>query len=129
MYLEMLQQGLTQHHWSSTPADKGMLDFHQFTAGMAAAAMRVVIRDMSLAANAHTSSSTGVHVHDVSNDLHIITGHGTGDGKQGSVLQPVIIGMLKEQGIDCHVNPDNKGRLLVKGSELQQYIATATFQN
>jgi hypothetical protein len=119
----MLQHGLTQHHWNSTPADKGMLDFHEFTVGMAAAAVRIVLRDMLLALNADTSTPTGAHVHDVNSDLHIITGHGTHDGKQGSVLQPVIISMLKCIGIDCCVNSTNKGRLIVKSSELQQYAA------
>eukprot|EP00953_Heterococcus_sp_UTEX-ZZ885_P014937 8426-Heterococcus_DN1.PRE.1 len=128
LYLEMLQRGLTHYHWNSTPADKGMLDFHDFGIGMAAAAIRIVLRDMSYKLlNKSISSAVGAHVHDVNSDLHIITGHAMHrDHRVGSALQPVIINLLKQQGIDCHVNSDNKGRLLVKASELQKYVATAT---
>jgi hypothetical protein len=36
--------------------------------------------------------------------------------------------MLKERGIDCQVHPDNKGRLIIQSSELQQYTARAVPQ-
>jgi hypothetical protein len=89
----MLQRGLTQSHWSIN--NKGMLDFHDFTEGMAAAAMRIVLRDMVLHKAAVRTSISGsrnsaLYVHPIANDLHIITGHGTGEGKQGSVLQPLL---------------------------------------
>jgi pentatricopeptide repeat protein len=44
MYIEMLQHGLTLQHWSKR--HQGMLDFHDFSVGMAAAAMRIVLRDV-----------------------------------------------------------------------------------
>jgi pentatricopeptide repeat protein len=121
MYVEMLQCGITQHHWSKVR--QGMLYFHDFTVGMAAAAMRIVLRDILWATDSDASSNSDVHVHDVCSDLHIITGHATHrKDKDGSVLQQVIISMLKQQGIDCRINSDNKGRLIVKSSELQRYV-------
>jgi pentatricopeptide repeat protein len=132
LYLEMLQRGLTHYHWNRTPADKGMLDLHNFGIGMAAAVMRIVLRDMLLKSDKSESdpkSSSDAYVHDMNSDLHIITGHAMHrDVRVGSALQPVIINLLKQQGIDCHVNPNNKGRLLVKASDLQKYVATATSQ-
>jgi pentatricopeptide repeat protein len=117
MYLEMLQRGLTLSHWSTRRT--GMLDFHGFTEGMAAAAMRIVLRDMvSPNATARTSS-----VHPIANDLHIITGHGTGEGKQGSVLQPLIMNMLKQLRIDCSIDARNKDRVIVKSGALQELAA------
>jgi pentatricopeptide repeat protein len=126
LYAEMFKQGLIQSHWSAT--NKGKLDFHEFTEGMAAAAMRVVLRDMvshNTAANENSSSSVS-YVHPIANDLHIITGHGTGDGKQGSVLQPVLIAMLKQLSIECKVHPYNRGRLVVSSSNLKGYAARVT---
>jgi pentatricopeptide repeat protein len=132
MYSEMLQNRLTQSHWSNAAADRGMLDLHLFSVGMAAAAVRLVLRGMLQTTNSDTcSSSTAAvqHVHDVRSDLHIITGHAMRrEAKGASVLQPVIISMLKQRGIDCQVHPDNKGRLIVKSSELQQYAARAGVQ-
>jgi pentatricopeptide repeat protein len=76
LYVETLEQGLTAHHWSTT--DKGKLDFHKFTEGMAAAAMRIVLREIAAhkaaARNANSSSSTS-YVHPITKDLHIVTGH------------------------------------------------------
>lgn len=69
-------------------------------------------------------SNRAGHVHDPSKDLHIITGHAQNRaGKQGSTLQPVIIDMLDTLGIECSINPRNKGQLIVTSSQLQQYIA------
>jgi pentatricopeptide repeat protein len=124
LYIEMLESGLTKHHWSTK--DRGKLDFHDFTEGMAAAAMRLVLRaSVAQAATAHTSRGSAtelyMYVHPIETDLHIITGHGTGDGKQGSVLQPAIIQLLKQLHIERHVSSNNKGRLVGSSSELQQY--------
>ena len=106
-----------------------MLDFHDFSVGMAAAAVRIVLRELLQPTDSETSttsSTTAVYAHDMSRDLHIITGHATHRADKGcSVLQPVIISMLKERGIDCQVNPDNKGRLIVRSSKLQRYVAAA----
>jgi hypothetical protein len=77
-----------------------MLDFHDFTEGITAAAMRIVLRD--LASQKVAARNSGVsYVHPIADDLHIIAGHGTGDGEQGSVLQPLVMNMLKhsEQNI------------------------------
>jgi pentatricopeptide repeat protein len=132
MYSAMLRKGLTQSHWSSAAADRGMLDLHLFSVGMAAAAVRIVLRDMlqSVGSDTSSSSTTAVqHVHDANSNLHIITGHAMRrEDKGASVLQPVIISMLKERGIDCQVHPDNKGRLIIQSSELQQYTARAVPQ-
>jgi hypothetical protein len=125
MYLEMLQRGFVQHHWSSAPADIGMLlDFHKFSVGMVAAAVRIVLHDISIAANTDTSSNSDVHVHDVNSDLHIITGHAMHrEERDGSVLQPVIIDIPEQFGIHCSVDARNKGLLIVKSSELKRYVA------
>jgi pentatricopeptide repeat protein len=121
MYLVMLQQGLVPHHWSTVR--QGMLDFHDFTVGMTAAAMRIVLRDILLATDPDKKSSSDAYVHDVNSDLHIITGHAMHRAdKDGSVLQPVIVSMLEGIGVNCYVNADNKGRLTVRSSELQRYV-------
>jgi pentatricopeptide repeat protein len=122
LYVEMLQKGLNKHHWSTR--DKGKLDFHDLTEGMAAAAMRLVLRAtvaQATAADSASSSATELYVHPIHSDLQIITGHGTSDGKQGSVLQPVIMNLLQQLNIEYHVSPSNKGRLIVNSSNLQQY--------
>jgi hypothetical protein len=102
-----------------------MLAFHEFTEGMAAAAMRIVLRDIvKQKATAHTSGSShsASFVHPIVSDLHMITGHAMHRvERDGSVLQPAIIQLLKQQGIHCQVNPNNMGRLIVTSSELQQY--------
>jgi pentatricopeptide repeat protein len=125
-YLEMLQRGLTLSHWSAT--DEGIIDFHEFTEGMAVVAMRIVLRDIAeQKASVCTSGirNSASYVHPIADDLHIITGHGTGVGKQGSVLQPAIIALLKQLNIECYVSPSNQGRLIVGNSALQQYAAKA----
>jgi pentatricopeptide repeat protein len=128
MYLEMLERGLRLSHWSTR--DKGKLDFHDFTEGMAAAAMRIALRAIAYSvgqtttATAHDdSSSSASYVHPIGNDLHIITGHGTGDGKQGSVLQPLVLNMLRQLNIECCINARNKGMVTVKSDALQKYAA------
>jgi pentatricopeptide repeat protein len=123
LYIETFKQGLIQSHWSTRV--KGMLDFHVFSEGMAAAAMRIVLRDtVSDKARAHSGNASVSYVHPIANDLHIITGHAMNrEERDGSVLQPVLIAMLKELGMQCYVNPENKGRLLITSSELQQYAA------
>eukprot|EP00953_Heterococcus_sp_UTEX-ZZ885_P002706 1980-Heterococcus_DN1.PRE.1 len=112
MYSEMFKLGLTSSHWSTR--DKGKLDFHKFTEGMAAAAMRIVLREIveqkAAARTGNSSNSNSAsYVHSIATDLHIITGHGTGDGKQGSVLQPALIRMLKQLNVDCIISARNKG--------------------
>jgi pentatricopeptide repeat protein len=114
-YLTMLERGLTLSHWSLR--DKGKLDFHQFTEGVAAAALRIVLR----AIVEQKATDCASYVHPIANALHIITGHGTGDGKQGSVLQPVLIAMLKQLKIKCYINPNSKGRLVISSSNLRQH--------
>jgi pentatricopeptide repeat protein len=123
LYVDMLERGLIQTHWSKTR--DGMLDLREFSVGTAAAAVRVVLRDLSekVLLSGKTSSTTDAYVLDVNSDLHIITGHAVHrEDRDGCALQPVIISMLKQQGIDCYVNPDNKGRLIVKSSELMRYV-------
>jgi pentatricopeptide repeat protein len=75
LYLEMLQRGLIQFHWSVR--NSGMLDFHDFNEGMAAAALRIVLRDIvAQKATAYTGASSGEsYVHPIANDFYIITGH------------------------------------------------------
>jgi hypothetical protein len=94
---------------------------------MAAAAMRIVLRDMvSHKAAARTSgsgNSSASYVHPIATDLHIITGHGTGEGKHGSVLQPLVMSMLEQLNIECSIDAYNKGMVTVKSSALQQYAA------
>jgi pentatricopeptide repeat protein len=131
MYLEMHQRGLTVSHWSAR--EKHSLDFHDFSEGMAAAAMRIVLREMvsqQAVAQADSSSSSATSnaptVHVAANDLYIITGHGTGEGKQGSVLQPLVTSMLKQLNIECYVDPTNKGRLIARSSSLQHYKRNVT---
>jgi pentatricopeptide repeat protein len=122
MYIEMLQHGLALQHWSKR--HQGMLDFHDCTVGMAAAAVRIVLRDMLHTANSIMSSSSDAYVHDVSSDLHIITGHAMHrEHRDGSVLQPIIIDMLKQLGLQCSVDARNKGLLIVTSSELKGYVA------
>jgi hypothetical protein len=129
MYADMLQRGLTLSHWSATV--EGMLDFHAFTEGMTAAAMRIALRDIvSHNATARTgnssSSNSASYVHPIGNDLHIITGHAMHRvGRDGSVLQPLVINMLKQLNIESYVSATNQGRLTVKSSALQHYAARA----
>jgi hypothetical protein len=116
---------LIQDHWSSK--HKGKLDFHYFTVGQAAAAMRIVLWDMIPQEVKLSSSSNSSHVHDVKRDLHVITGHAMNrEDKAGSVLQPYIINMLKKQNIECVVNPNNIGRLVATSNQLQQFVARST---
>jgi pentatricopeptide repeat protein len=126
MYIEMLQQGLTVSHWST--AIKGMLDFHNFTEGMTAAAMRIVLRAMILhnatAARNIVSSSSASYVHPIANDLHIITGHAMNrEGKDSSIVQETVIDTLTQRSIECSVNARNKGMVTVKNSALQACAA------
>jgi hypothetical protein len=91
---------------------------------MAAAAivLRGSVVQVATASNGNSSAiEVYKYVHPIHNDLYIITGHGTGDGKQGGVLQPAIVQLLKQLNIQCHVSPANKGRLVVSSSELKQY--------
>jgi pentatricopeptide repeat protein len=132
MYSEMVQRGLTLSHWSTV--SKGKLDFHDFSEGMTAAAMRIVLRDMvSHKAAVRTSgsgNSSASYVHPITVDLHIITGHAMHrEDRDGSVLQPLIMNLLKEVHVECSVNAHNKGMLTVKNSALQHYAARiATMQ-
>jgi hypothetical protein len=93
--------------------------------GMAAAAVRIVVRDImtqTATARKGNSSSSSSYVHPIAYDLHIITGHALNrEGKDSSIVQETVIGMLKQLNIDCYINPNNKGRVVVSSSNLQQY--------
>jgi pentatricopeptide repeat protein len=127
LYVEMFRQGVTLSHWSKT--DKGKLDFHDFTEGMTAAAMRIVLRaivEQNTAAHSGTSN-TESYVHPIANDLHIITGHAMHrEDRDGSVLQLLILNMLQLLDIQCSVNARNKGMVTVMSSDLKQYAARVT---
>jgi hypothetical protein len=124
MYIEMHKLGLTLSHWSTRR--KGMLDFHTFTKGMAAAAMRIVLRDIvsykATARAGNTSSSNSAsYVHPIANDLRIITGHAMHrEERDGSVLLPLIMNMRKQLRIECSIDARNKGRVIVKSNALQE---------
>jgi hypothetical protein len=45
--------------------------------------------------------------------------------RDGSVLQPLIMNILKQLNIECYVSPSNKGMVTVTSSALQQYAAKA----
>jgi pentatricopeptide repeat protein len=127
LYLEMQERGLVLSHWSTR--DKGKLDFHDFTEGMAAAAMKIVLCDIVLCrATARKSNSSdsnsASYVHPIHYDLHIITGQAMHrQHKDGSVLQPLIMNMLKQLNIECSINKRNTGMVTVKSSALQEYAA------
>jgi hypothetical protein len=125
----MLQRGLIPSHWSIIV--QGVLDFHEFTEGMATAAVRIVLRAIVARKKEveqnRNSIADAPYVHPIANDLHIITGHALHRAERdGSVLQPSIIEMLKQEGVHCQVNPDNKGRLIVTSSALSQYAKRAS---
>eukprot|EP00953_Heterococcus_sp_UTEX-ZZ885_P021065 11765-Heterococcus_DN1.PRE.1 len=126
LYLEMFGQGLIRSHWSIR--DLGKLDFHDFTEGMAAAAMRIVLRDIAIhnatARKEFNSSASLSYVHPIGNDLHIITGHAMHrEDRDGSVLQPLVMSILKQLHVECCINARNKGMVTVKSSALVQYAA------
>jgi pentatricopeptide repeat protein len=128
LYLEMLERGLTLSHWSAI--DKGMIDFHEFTEGMAVAAMRIVLRDIVAQVTTDISGSrnSASYVQPISNDLHIITGHAmhrSREERDSSVLQPLVMNMLKQLNIECYVSPSSKGRLIVSSSSLLRYKHSA----
>jgi pentatricopeptide repeat protein len=120
LYAEVLGRGLLQH-WSTHVTDKGMLDFHEYSIGMALAAMRLVLHDMC---SYDTHSDSTHYVHSPATDLIIITGHASNRQDQdGSILQPHIIEYCSKLGIVCTVSIKNKGRLVIAAAQLQQYIA------
>jgi pentatricopeptide repeat protein len=96
LYIEMLKRSLTKRHWSVE--DRGKLDSHDFTEGMAAAA--IVLRGSVVQVTASNGNSSAIEVYKyvppIDSDLHIITGHGTNDGKQDCVLQPAIVRTVSE---------------------------------
>jgi hypothetical protein len=109
-----------------------MLDFHAFTEGMTAAAMRIVLRDVvSHKATANGDSTSGIissasvsYRHPVANDLHIITGHAMHrQDRDGSLLQPLVMNMLKRLRIECSIDAHNKGRVIVRSSALRDLAA------
>jgi pentatricopeptide repeat protein len=86
LYAEVLSRGLRQH-WSVKR--KGMLDFHEYSIGMALAALRSVLQDMC---SYDVQSDSTHHVHNPATDLVIITGHASSrQDRDGSILQPCII--------------------------------------
>eukprot|EP00953_Heterococcus_sp_UTEX-ZZ885_P009737 5710-Heterococcus_DN1.PRE.1 len=98
-----------------------MLDFHEYSIGMALAALRLVLRDMC---SYDTQSDSTHYVHNPATDLIIITGHASSRQDQdGSILQPCIIEYCNKLGILCKVDFRNKGRLIISAAQLQQYIA------
>jgi pentatricopeptide repeat protein len=124
LYLQMYERGLVLSHWSTR--DKGKLDFHDFTEGMAAAAMRIVLREMVSHKGTARKRTSVSYVHPIANDLHIITGHAMHrEDKHGSILQRLVMNMLKQLNIECSINARNKGMVTVKSSALQQHAATA----
>jgi pentatricopeptide repeat protein len=124
LYVEMLERGLTLSQWSIN--NKGMLDFHDFSEGMAAAAMRIVLRDMMphKAGVTSSSSSNTRYVHPIAKDLRIITGHALKrQEKDGSVLQRLVMNMLKQLKIECSIDAHNKGMVIAKSGALQELAA------
>eukprot|EP00953_Heterococcus_sp_UTEX-ZZ885_P001475 1321-Heterococcus_DN1.PRE.2 len=118
MYAEVLSRGLLQH-WSVV--SKGMLDFHDYSIGMALAAMRLVLRDMC---SYSVQSDSKYDTHNPATNLVIITGHASSrQDRDGSILQPYTIDYCSKLGIVCKVHVKNKGRLIITAAQLQQYIA------
>jgi hypothetical protein len=101
----VLSRGLRQ---LCSNAVSGMLDFHEYSSGMALAAMRLVLRDMC---TYDTHSDSKHYVHNPATNLVIITGHASSRRDQdGSILQPCIIDYCSKLGIVCTVHVKNKGR-------------------
>jgi pentatricopeptide repeat protein len=120
LYAEVLSRRLRQQ-WSTHVPDKGMLDFHAYTASMTRAAMRLVLRDMR---SYDTKSNSKHYIHNPTTDLVIITGHASSRGNvDGSILQPYIMDYCKKQGIVCTISRIYKGRLIITAAQLQQYTA------
>jgi hypothetical protein len=100
---------------------------------MAAAALRIVIRDIvshkTATARKVVSSSTVSYVHPITKDLHIVTGHAMNrQGKNSSIVQETVVDALKQLSIECSVNARNKGMVTVKSSALQQYAVRVALQ-
>jgi hypothetical protein len=51
------------------------------------------------------------------------------EDRDGSVLQPLVMSMLKQLNIECSVNARNKGMLTVPSSALKRYAARVATGN
>jgi pentatricopeptide repeat protein len=64
-----------------------------------------------------------MHVHTAHSDLYIITGHGSRRPVYGtSKLQPAVLAVLQQLGIECIRHSTNSGLLVVPARSLQQYL-------
>jgi pentatricopeptide repeat protein len=63
------------------------------------------------------------HVHSAHSDLYIISGHGSRRPVHDtSKLQPAVIAVLQQLGIECKRHSTNSGLLIVPAESLQQYL-------
>jgi pentatricopeptide repeat protein len=70
-----------------------------------------------------SAASWRMHVHTAHSDLYIITGHGNRRHVYGaSKLQPALIELLQQLGIECKLHPTNSGMLILPAESLQQYL-------
>eukprot|EP00953_Heterococcus_sp_UTEX-ZZ885_P005582 3479-Heterococcus_DN1.PRE.1 len=108
-------------HWLS--GEMYTLDFHDYNTGLTLAAMRLVLHNMVAAATNNTLAlHADIQMHDAKRDLRIITGHAMNRiNTSGSTLQPCITDMLQQLSISCHVDPNNKGKLIVPSKQLLAY--------
>ena len=116
LYEQGLESNIVRRPWTRTRAASGdwirALDFHNYSSAMARTAIRSVIESLI---------SDGKPAHDVKKDLIVVVGKGKGS-KFDPVLGQAVQEMLRNNyGINCHVDPDNTGRLVVESSDLEAF--------
>eukprot|EP00953_Heterococcus_sp_UTEX-ZZ885_P019758 11027-Heterococcus_DN1.PRE.1 len=147
LYREAVAADLV-YHWRPK-AQVSELRVIKHTAGLALAALRLVLHNMHTTATSSSSSSSSssasssssgacsgsdgaaaavvhsdIRVHDVTQDLHIVVGTGApGDAKRSKSLRRSVTVMLKQLGITCTVSDKDKYRLVVPASDTLQYCA------
>eukprot|EP00611_Tribonema_gayanum_P019169 TRINITY_DN3264_c0_g1_i1.p1 TRINITY_DN3264_c0_g1~~TRINITY_DN3264_c0_g1_i1.p1 ORF type:complete len:943 (+),score=305.67 TRINITY_DN3264_c0_g1_i1:101-2830(+) len=113
------EQQEQQEQQSPSRARCHMLDFHGYPLPLALTAVQVALNEAFDAQEQGLGSAfkgTGGRVHDLSEDLFIITGQNKGN----STLQPALIKVLAAHGMKATRVPDNAGRMVVKAGTFTQ---------
>jgi pentatricopeptide repeat protein len=84
----------------------------------------------STSSESSSAENWRMHVHTADSDLYIITGHGNRrPAHSTSKLQPAVIAVLQQLGIECTRHSTNSGLLVVPADSLQQYLQKHAAQN
>ena len=115
MYKRMLRMRVLTH-WN--PEKPGQIDLHEHSYGTALAAMRLVFNELC-----GVVISRGGYVHDLQNDMRIITGHAKKRALfDGSIVQQSVLQLLDQRGLQYSIDSVG-GRVVISTAELQAYVA------